>query len=187
MTAGLMRLLARLEAVTGAIAAAAMFLIMMIATADVAMRYLFNNPFAWAYDLIAVYLMVGLFYFVLSGTFAHNAHVAVDILQGLMSPVMRRLCEITTCTLSAGLFALIAYAGAERAWASFVAGDVMAGIIEWPTWPSIALVPLGAGMLTLRLVLHALAHVLSLFSAEPVIAFVPVAGSPEAIDREMAE
>lgn len=187
MTAGLMRLLARLEAATGAIAAAAMFLIMIVATADVAMRYLFNSPFAWAYDLIALYLMVGLFYFVLSGAFAHHAHVAVDILQGFMSATQRRLCEITTCVLSAALFALIAYAGAERAWTSYVAGDVMAGLIEWPTWPSIALIPLGSGMLTLRLALHAVAHILSLFSAEPVIALVPVSGSPEAIDREMAE
>lgn len=40
-----------------------MFAVMMIVVGDVFMRYTFNRPFSWAYDLIALYLMAGLFYF----------------------------------------------------------------------------------------------------------------------------
>ena len=79
MIAGALRLVSSVERVAGVVAAVALAAIMFIATGDVAMRYVFNKPFAWAYDLISLYLMVALFYLVVSGTYAHHAHVAVDI------------------------------------------------------------------------------------------------------------
>jgi TRAP-type C4-dicarboxylate transport system permease small subunit len=179
--------LERIENFTGHIASIILFLVMAIATADVAMRYIFNAPFPWAYDLISLYLMVALFYLVVSGTFAHHAHISVDILHGFMSDNARRVCEIIICALSAILFALITYAGADRAITSYINKDVMAGIIEWPTWISIILVPLGAGMLTLRLILHFLGHSISLLTGTSLIALAPISGSPEAMDREMSE
>ena len=48
--------------------------------------------------------------------------------------------------------------------------DVMAGAIPWPMWPSIGLVPLGAGLITIRLALHLIAHVLSLVTGRAFIA-----------------
>lgn len=187
MIAGALRLVTGVEKVGGFIAAFVMGAIMLIATGDVAMRYIFNKPFAWAYDLISLYLMVALFYLVVSGTFAHHAHVAVDILHSFMSERLRRLCEIVVCGLSAVLFALIAYVGYQRALSAYVDHDVIAGAIEWPSWMSVVFVPLGAGLLTLRLALHFVGHILSLFSAEPLIELPPVSGSPEAMDREMSE
>lgn len=179
--------LGRLEEVTGLLASLVMFLIMVIAAADVAMRYLFNSPFSWAYDLVGLYLMTALFYFVLSGTFAHHAHVSVDILQHYMTPLQRRLCEVVVCASALVLFAVITYAGAARAWESFVEGDVMAGMIPWPTWPSIALVPFGAGLLTLRLALHFVAHLGALITGKETIELTPVSGSPEAMEQGMVE
>lgn len=176
-----------IEGVADLLAAAVMFLIMVIAAADVGMRYIFNSPFSWAYDLIALYLMTGLFYFVLSGAFAHHAHVSVDILQHYMTPLQRRLCEIVICASALLLFAAITYAGAARALDSYIEGDVLAGLIPWPTWPSIALVPFGAGLLTLRLALHLIAHLVTLITGTETIALTPVSGSPEAMEREMAE
>ena len=187
MIAGALRLVTSVERVTGVVAAIALAAIMFIATGDVAMRYLFNKPFAWAYDLISLYLMVALFYLVVSGAYAHHAHVAVDILHSYMSERTRRLCEIVVAGLSLILFALIAWVGFNRAWTAFVENDIIAGAYEWPSWISVAFVPLGAGLLTLRLALHFIAHVLSLFSAKPLIELPPVSGSPEAMEREMAE
>jgi TRAP-type C4-dicarboxylate transport system permease small subunit len=187
MIQGINRILQGIEEATGLLAALVMFLIMVIAAADVGMRYVFNSPFSWAYDLIGLYLMTGLFYFVLSGTFAHHAHVSVDILQHYMTPRQRRLCEIVVCALSLLLFAAITYAGAERALVSYSDGDVLAGLIPWPTWPSIALVPFGAGLLTLRLALHLVAHLGAVITGIETIELTPVSGSPEAMEREMVE
>ncbi|HEX6959929.1 MAG TPA: TRAP transporter small permease [Ferrovibrio sp.] len=187
MIRALGRGIGRIEAVAGVIAAAVMFLIMMIATADVGMRYIFNSPFSWAYDLIGLYLMTALFYLVLSATFAHHAHVSVDILQHYMSLKQRRICEVVICACAFFLFAAIAYAGADRAWTSFTDGDVLAGQIPWPTWPSIALVPLGAGLLALRLVLHVIGHIYTLITGVEIFALAPISSADEALEQGMVE
>src|SRR3546814_5945878 len=49
--------LGRLEDAAGILAAIVMFLIMVIATTDVMLRYVFNSPFSWSYDFIGLYLM----------------------------------------------------------------------------------------------------------------------------------
>lgn len=158
------------EKAVSTIAAIFMFAIMMIVFSDVVMRYVFNRPFSWAYDLISLYLMAGVFFLILSEAYASHAHVSVDILQQRFAPAMIRVTEIVTCLVGISVFSLIAWLGLLRAIDSFRSSDVMAGAIPWPMWPSIGLVPFGAGLITLRLVLHLIGHVLSLATGRDVIA-----------------
>jgi TRAP-type C4-dicarboxylate transport system permease small subunit len=164
-----LRVVGALEKIASSIAAAFMFAIMMIVFSDVIMRYAFNKPFSWAYDLISLYLMAGVFFLVLSEAYTDRAHVSVDILQQKFSPPMIRLSEIVTCVVGIVVFSLIAYLGFLRAVDSFQSSDVMAGAIPWPMWPSIGLVPFGAGLITVRLALHFIAHVISLATGRAVI------------------
>jgi TRAP-type C4-dicarboxylate transport system permease small subunit len=165
----ILRALAAVEKIASTIAAVFMFAIMMIVFSDVIMRYAFNKPFSWAYDLISIYLMAGIFFLVLSEAYASNAHVSVDILQQKFSPSVKRLSEIVTCIVGIVVFSLIAWLGWLRAVDAFRSGDVMAGAIPWPMWPSIGLVPLGAGVITIRLALHLIGHVLSLATGRSLI------------------
>src|ERR1041384_8771738 len=114
-----------------------MFVIMMIVFSDVIMRYAFNKPFSWAYELASMFLMAGVFFLVLSEAYASNAHVSVDILQQKFSPNVKRLTEIVTCIVGIVVFSLIASLGWERAVDAFKAGDVMAGGIPRPVWAPI--------------------------------------------------
>lgn len=161
--------LGALEKVASTIAAIFMFAIMMIVFTDVVMRYAFNKPFSWAYDLISIYLMAGIFFLVLSEAYASNAHVSVDILQQKFPLAVKRLTEIVTCIVGIVVFSLIAWLGWLRMVDAFHAGDVMAGAIPWPMWPSIGLVPLGAGIITIRLALHFVGHILSLATGRSLI------------------
>ena len=170
MLDGILRALAAVEKVVSTVAAIFMFAIMIIVFSDVVMRYAFNRPFSWAYDLISLYLMAGVFFLILSEAYASHAQVSVDILQQTLSPAMIRLSEIVTCLVGIAVFSLIAWLGLLRTVESFRASDVMAGAIPWPMWPSIGLVPFGAGLITLRLVLHLIGHVLSLATGRAVIA-----------------
>jgi len=104
-----LRALAALEKTASTIAAVFMFAIMMIVFSDVIMRYAFNQPFSWAYDLISIYLMAGIFFLVLSEAYASNAHVSVDILQQKFPPPVKRLSEIATCIVGIVVFSLIAW------------------------------------------------------------------------------
>src|ERR1700712_1696344 len=166
----MLKALAVVEKAVSTIAAIFMFAIMIIVFSDVVMRYVFNKPFSWAYDLISLYLMAGVFFLILSEAYASHAHVSVDILQQKFSPSMIRLTEIVTCLVGISVFSLIAHLGFVRTVDSFRSSDVMAGAIPWPMWPSIGLVPFGAGLITLRLVLHLIAHIVSLATGRAVIA-----------------
>jgi TRAP-type C4-dicarboxylate transport system permease small subunit len=174
---GILKGLTTIEKIASTIAAVFMFAIMIVVFGDVIMRYAFNKPFSWAYDLISLYLMAGVFFLVLSEAYAERAHVSVDILQQKFSPSMIRLSEIVTCIVGIIVFALIAWLGFLRALDSFHSSDVMAGAIPWPMWPSIGLVPFGAGLITLRLAAHLIGHVLSLATGRAVIA-LPAAHAP---------
>jgi len=174
---GILKGLTTVEKIASTIAAVFMFAIMIIVFGDVIMRYAFNKPFSWAYDLISLYLMAGVFFLVLSEAYTDRAHVSVDILQQKFSAPMIRLSEIVTCIVGITVFSLIAWLGFLRAVDSFVSSDVMAGAIPWPMWPSVGLVPFGAGLITLRLAAHLIGHVLSLATGRAVIA-LPAAHAP---------
>jgi TRAP-type C4-dicarboxylate transport system permease small subunit len=161
--------------------------ITLIVVADVFMRYVVNRPFSFTYDLVGLYLMAGLFYLALSDTFAIHAHVSVDILVHRFSPSIRRLCEIVTCLCGIAVFSLITWLGLNRAIENFVNGDVLAGAIPWPSWASAALVPLGCAVLTLRLLLHLMAHCVSLASGRDLIALPPLSGTGAAAQESNFE
>src|SRR4051794_20537773 len=127
-----------------------MFAIMMIVFSDVIMRYAFNRPFSWAYDLISIYLMAGVFFLVLSEAYTSRAHVSVDILQQKFPPAMIRLSEIVTCLVGIVVFSLIAYLGFLRAVDSFQSADVMAAGPPAPRWRAGALLTPPGGLRSLR-------------------------------------
>jgi len=165
----LIAIIARLEQVGGVLASILMFAIMMIVVGDVVMRYAFNRPFSWAYDMISLYLMAGLFYFVLSAAYAAGAHVGVEILYDNLPGWARRLADVVISAVGCAVFALIAYVAFGRAEEAFRVGDVLSGAIPWPTWPALALVPLGAAVLASRLALHTLASILNVLAGREVI------------------
>ena len=177
------RWLSRIELVFATLAAVLMFAIMAIVATDVAMRYLLNSPLSWSYDLISLYLMTALFYFALSRTFAEGAHISVDIAQYYLSDDVRRLCQITYAILAAVLFMIIAWLGAERTLDDFQSGAATAGAVLWPSWIADVLVPIGSGLMSLRLMLHAAAHALSLICGRDLIALPALSGTVQGAER----
>lgn len=169
-----------LERALTIIAVLFLFSIMVLVVADVFMRYAVNRPFSFTYDLIGLYLLAGVFFLTLSDTLREHAHVGVDILQSRFSPAGRRLSEIVTALAGLFVFALICKVGFDRALDNYEQHDVLAGAIPWPTWISAALVPLGCGVLALRLVLQLIGNSLSLLSGRDLYPLSPVTGVGEA-------
>lgn len=156
-----------------------MFLIMIIVVVDVGLRYLFNSPLQWSYELISLYLMVGLFFFTLSDTLNVNAHVCVDLLQGRMSVRVRHIAEMIGYGCASVVFAGIVYMSVQTTWISYVGHDVVAGSIAWPTWLSNIAVPIGAGLMLLRMVFRFIGHGLSALTNQEIIPLPPISGSGE--------
>ena len=146
------RLILFLESIWMAVASVALFAVMVIVFCDVGMRYFFNSPLAWSYDLISLYLMVALFFLTLSSTQASNHHVRVDIIFRHVPPHARHVMELIGYILTAVVMIGIVYQGSIKFWGNLQAGDVVAGAIPWPTWATVVFIPLGVGLLLLRLV-----------------------------------
>lgn len=144
--------------------------IMLIVFGDVIGRYLFNSPFRWAYDLINLYLMAGLFFLALSFTHAAHAHVGVGIIVQKLSDNGRRCAECLTCLVALPLFGLMCRAGAGRAWINWQNGDAMSGLIAWPTWVGAAVMAFGSGVLVLRLAFRLAGNVASLVTGTAIVA-----------------
>lgn len=173
------RSLARLEAMVMLLAALLLLAVMLIVVADVFMRYMVNQPFSFTYDLVGLYLLAGLFFLSLSDTFRVRAHVSVDILVQHLGPSGRRWSEVIACLAGLPVFVAIAWLGWERAWDNWVSNDVLAGAIPWPTWASAVLVPIGCGLLVLRLLLHLAGHLGSLVTGRDIAPLPRLVGHGE--------
>lgn len=145
------RLVSALETACGWGASACLFAIMIIVFADVALRYLLNSPLAWSYDLISLYLMVAVFFLALSVTQRDHHHVRVDILLARCPPRVRHAMELVGNALTAVVMFTIVVQGGAKAWGNWSSQAVVAGAIPWPTWLNAMLVPIGAGLLLVRL------------------------------------
>lgn len=143
------------------IAALSLFSIMLIVVADVFMRYVFNSPFIWSYELISMYLMVIVFFFSLSNTLEENGHIAVDFLHIKISERTRHLFLAIGYWCSLVVFCIVFYASVHETWISYMNKDVIDGLIEWPKWLSWLSVPIGTSLLIARILFRALGHTFS--------------------------
>ena len=148
------RIVRRVEMVFAHLSAALIFAVMVIVCTDVASRYLFNDPISWAYDLISLYVMVGLLYLSLGPSYAGDHHIRIDLFVRMTGrrwePWFRRLQIV----LIVPVFVAIAWLALLEAYDAFAAGRVLSGPIPWPKWPISALVCVGSVMLVCRLLLQ---------------------------------
>lgn len=161
---GANRAIAALETVSMALAAAAMFAMMLIIVADVAARYLFKSPLPWSFDIISLYLMPAAFFLALSGTLHKEHHVNVDIVVNAVPPRVASTMKAIGAALALVVFLGIIYAAALRAWEAYATRAVTSGVIEWPTWVSAAFVVVGAGVLLLRGMFRAAAFTMAVIT-----------------------
>ena len=149
----LARALGRLERAGLFVAGAAFIAMMLVTVADVVMRYLFNSPLTWSFDLITNYLMAAGFFLAVSATQARRQHVNVDVLARLMPDRLRAAIMAAAGVAVVILFALIWWTGAVQFWEAWSKGLVLDGTIPWPRWPTYLLIPLGLTLMVPRLLL----------------------------------
>lgn len=173
------RFISSLEVAVSVVAIISMALMMLIVTADVALRYIFKHPLPWVYDVVTLYLGVFLFYFALARTSREDAHVGVNILLYIMSDDVRRMCEIIKGLVGFALLGIICVVMLGRAQEEFVTDNIIAGYVDWLTWPASAAAALGSGLMALNLAVCALLHAASLISRRELIALPQVGASAD--------
>lgn len=132
--------------------------IVVLICADVALRNLRMGNLPWSveaseYGLYAATLLGAPWVLHL------RAHVAMDLVAGLVRPALRRALDVTACALGAAICGLLAWKGLGVVLTSQARGAMIWKTLVFPEWWFLALVPLAMAMLALgflRLILETL-------------------------------
>lgn len=155
------RIVTGIENAFAALAALALGLMLLVMVVEVVMRYALSAPLGWTVGFVQDYLMVAVFFLGLSYSYRTGAHVTIDFLYQRCGPRGRLAMSLTGQVLSFALFALIFGAGiaaTAHAWSLHEIPAPGGGALSWPTWTSHVFVPLGTGVLLLRLTATVAAH-----------------------------
>lgn len=171
-----------IDALLVSLGCAMLFALMCVVVADVGRRYLFNAPIGWSYEVINNYLMPGLFFLTVSHTLKAHAHVAVDILHNYVKPTVRYGFESISMVLAVPVFALATALAAGKTLEEFrTAAEASSGLAV-PSWTLSIVLPIGFGMLTLRLALNATGYLVTLATGRRVKALPPISGTEEEVE-----
>ena len=170
------------DALLVSLGCAMLFALMCLVVADVGRRYLFNAPIAWSYEVINNYLMPGLFFLTVSNTLKAHAHVAVDILHNYVGARTRYVFESVGALLAVPVFGLITWLAAGKTLEEFASAAEASSGLAVPSWTISIVLPIGFGLLTLRLALNAIGYLATLATGRTIQPLPPISGSEGEIE-----
>jgi TRAP-type C4-dicarboxylate transport system permease small subunit len=129
-----------------------------LTTLDVAMRYLFNSPFSFAFDLTSMYLFPASVLLILADVNRHNENIDIDLFARKLTVPQWRAASLVGGSAAFAIFAVITWLYVNKAVHAFVQNESTFGAINWPIWPAMAIAAVGFGGLALSLLTRVLQH-----------------------------
>ena len=129
----------------------AVVLLVLTVSFEVLMRYVFNAPTTWTFDvsymLLSVFVALGFAY-----VLCQKGHVRVDVLYNKFSPRAKLIIDIAfTLTMFLPLFFMLTIVFTRDAWYAFQVHE-RTNVTSWypPTWPYKSAVALGIAVFFLQ-------------------------------------
>jgi TRAP-type C4-dicarboxylate transport system permease small subunit len=132
---------------------AVLVLVMLVTTGDVLMRRILNNPFAWAYDVAILGLLVGTFC-ALAWVMAIGGHIEADILFRKYPPRVKRVISSVALFLSVIPGVAIVWGAVLWTQSTIKVGQVTL-VLRWPLAPFVIVEIVGAALLALVVLVKA--------------------------------
>lgn len=129
----------------------------VIINADILMRLVFNKPVQIQFELTELYLMPALAMLSLSRVFRDGGHLALEFVPENLPGISGAAISKLRLMLPALFFATVTFMSGKFCLHAFMHGEIEYGVIDWPLGWAYAVVPLGCGVLTLRLIYDAFA------------------------------
>jgi len=129
--------------------------VMVWVVAEVIARYVFNSPLPGHLEG-AELLLPMIVFFGVSYVQARDGHVGMTFVVDALPKKVRRVTDILSLVVSALTCAALAYFSSKNVWLAWIYDDVTMSPPYWPVWPSAAVIPLGYGMLAVRMILQIL-------------------------------
>lgn len=142
--------------------------ITVLSAVEVAMRYIFEKPTIWVWDLniqlFAVLIMLGGGY-----TLLHKGHISVDYFTMNLSAKKRAALDlITSVFFFASIFVLL-YFGWQIAWDSWINKETMATLWGPPLYTMKMTIPIGALFMLLQGIAKCMADMILLVTGEEIV------------------
>ena len=133
------------------IAAGFILVLMFLTTTDVVGRYVFNAPIVGAYEVSQI-MLVAIVYLGLAYVQRMKGHVKVDAFTSWAPQRVQWALDAFGYLVAALVVALMTWRSGVEAWQALVTQDHIQGLFRIPFWPGKSLLPLGAGLLCIRLI-----------------------------------
>lgn len=156
----------RMNILCALIAELLVFLLMLMVTAEIIGRHIFNTPIPGHVESATLSLVL-ILYMGIAYTQWEKNHIRVDIFISRISGPKRDLIESLILVLCLIPSVLIAYAAGCKAWYSVVENEsIVGGVIDFPVWPGRCSVTFGFALLSLTLICQAARHAIAYFNPE---------------------
>ena len=122
---------------------------MLMVTANVFGRYIFNEPIESTLEFTE-FFMVAIVYMGLAYTQFLKANINIELLTSRLSGKKRSACDLVSYLACFALFALIVWHGTRMFIDSWEMREITMGTVELPVYPSKLLVPVGSLIVCVR-------------------------------------
>jgi TRAP-type C4-dicarboxylate transport system permease small subunit len=156
----LVKALGKLELLCMAGSCFALAAIMLLITADVAVRKVTDVSIPGVFEITEDYLMVAIVFLAVSYVYRIGGHVRVTLFVRHVPRGTRFYLELFNNLAALVFFLLIAVMGWQSAMSALAFGEVSSGAVVYPIAPALFLVPAGAGLTCLRILQTILEHLL---------------------------
>lgn len=139
--------------------------LMIISFAEFSLRYMFNSPTIWAWDiniqLFGLLIIFGGVY-----TYCNNMHVRVDLVIIHFSKRWQAIMDILSSSLFFFSFSVLLILSLQEAWHSFSIRELASSIWAPPVYPLKMMIPLAILLFLLQGVAHLIRDVLVIMCPE---------------------
>jgi len=139
-------------------------LMMLTISYDVIMRYLFNAPTTWSFE-VNRYMLIMVVFIGGSWTLPAGGHVSVDIFTESIGGRKKILLDTVTSVMAGAYVLIFLIESSYFTWEAWEQNIKSTEYLAWPLWPIRSFLVIGSAMLLLEYVIRILKNSLALFSS----------------------
>jgi TRAP-type C4-dicarboxylate transport system permease small subunit len=154
-------IVALISRATGVVAAATIFIIAVITSYEVLMRYFLNRPTVWVTETSG-YLLIVATVFGAVYTLYWRGHINIVLLYRRFPPRVQAILAVATSVLALLFVAALVWQGWEMTIEAYQKGGTHIGDMFVPQWVTFQLIPVGGALLGLELLRQLYENLVSL-------------------------
>lgn len=144
--------MARAGTLLANISSLATVIMILMGAADVIGTKLFNTPVPATYETTET-LMVALVFGGLAYAQLRKRHIQVELVTSRLPPRVRSFLDLIGLLIGTVFFILLTWRGAIFFWRSWLMGECEPSLIRFPIYPSKLVLLIGAGLMTMQLLI----------------------------------